>query len=177
MGTAVTERDGTAPAVADSLTNGMVSADSAASEIEPQRFHGSRPAGKPTGSGWTVTRRGLSGAVAVAVVLAGAGCSADEVTPSQPRTRATPLVFTPHPTAATPTRSFGAGSYVVGSDVEPGRYSAGAGITGCQWIQRDRTGEVLDRDGVDRPTPVLTLATAGSQLVVAGDLCRFELLP
>lgn len=111
----------------------------------------------------------------VSLLLAGCSIGADDPTPGRPTE--TPLVFVPHPPAATPARSFTAGSYIVGQDVELGRYSAGADVSGCQWLQRDSAGTVLDRSGDARPTQILTLSTRDSELVVTGAGCMFVRMP
>jgi hypothetical protein len=106
-----------------------------------------------------------------AVLLAGCSDGTDRSSPTPPTE--TPLVFVSHTPAASPARSFTAGSYVVGQDIELGRYSAGTDVSGCQWLQRDNAGMEIDRSGADRPTQVLTLTTRGSELVVAGAGCTF----
>ncbi len=89
-----------------------------------------------------------------------------------------PLVFETHTPATTPASTIGAGSYVVGQDVELGRYSAGDDVVAqCRWLQTDDEGNLLDADDANRPTQVLTLSSEGTKLVVAGDDCVFTRLP
>jgi hypothetical protein len=109
--------------------------------------------------------------VLITVLLAGCSDGSDRSTPSRPTNA--PMIFVSHTPAASPARSFTAGSYIVGRDIELGRYSAGADVSECQWLQRDSAGTVVDRSGADRPTQVLTLSTRGSELVVTGAGCTF----
>lgn len=129
--------------------------------------------------------KGVGSAVGIAVgiaVVAGlllGGCSSSERSGQiEPSPVAPDLVFQEHTPASTPATSFGAGSYVVGQAVQPGRYSAGEGTAEqCRWRQSDSDGGALDASGAGRPTQVLTLITEGSRLVVAGEQCRFGRLP
>ncbi|WP_430791754.1 hypothetical protein [Actinoplanes sp. G11-F43] len=113
----------------------------------------------------------IVGAAALTVALLSA-CTSAAGEPETPE-----LEFVAPVPAATPAESFGAGSYVVGRDVALGRYSAGDAVASCRWIQRDGSGAVLDRDGVDRPTQVLTLSAPDTELVVDGPGCTFARLP
>ncbi|GAB3257374.1 hypothetical protein [Kineosporia babensis] len=125
----------------------------------------------------------VSGVVVAGLVLAGvmvargSGTSADEVAGTVERPA---LVFHEPTPAATAATSFGAGSYIVGRDIELGRYSGGLDrevIANCFWKQTDAEGGDLDNDGKDRPNQVLSLMTEGSHLVVAGENCTFSRLP
>ncbi|GAA1645675.1 hypothetical protein [Actinoplanes couchii] len=110
-------------------------------------------------------------------VLMVSGCTAEPESPAGAPASEAPLVFvTPSP-AASPAQSFGPGSYLVGRDVELGRYSAGDTVTRCRWLQRDSAGTFLDGNAADRPTQVLTLSAEDSELVVAGDGCSFTRMP
>jgi hypothetical protein len=125
--------------------------------------------------GWRLSCTGVAAGLLAVITLAGCGSGSEGPDPVKPT--ATPLVFVSHTPAATPARSFTAGSYLVGQDVELGRYSTGAGGGGCRWLQRDSSGAVIDQSGPDRPTQVLTLLTRGSELVVDGAGCTFERMP
>lgn len=120
-------------------------------------------------------RRNAVGAVLACLLLASCSAGADGPAPTGPTDP--PPVFVPHTPAASPAHSFTAGSYIVGQDVELGRYSADANAGTCRWLQRDSSGALLDRSGEDRPTQVLTLSARGSELVVAGAGCSFARLP
>ncbi len=123
-------------------------------------------------------RSSAVGLAAVAGLLLGGCSSSGRSGRIEPSPVSPDLVFEEHPPAATPATSFGAGSYVVGQDVRPGRYSAGEDAAEqCRWRQSDSEGGALDASGADRPTQVLTLITEDSRLVVAGEQCRFRRLP
>ncbi|MCE0540221.1 hypothetical protein LWF15_32480 [Kineosporia rhizophila] len=116
----------------------------------------------------------------VAGVVATRGGSAANADDLPTRTVRPSLVFQEPTPAATAATSFGAGSYVVGRDIELGRYSGGLDrevIANCFWQQTDTEGAELDNDGKDRPNQVLTLLTEGTRLVVAGENCTFDRLP
>lgn len=119
----------------------------------------------------------IAGAAALLAAMLLSGCSAGSDRPAPHETTADPLVYLSHSPATTPARTFAAGSYLVGQDIELGRYSAGADVGRCSWVQRDSAGKLLDRSGDGRPTQILTLSARGTQLVVAGAGCTFVRLP
>lgn len=127
-----------------------------------------------------VGRTAAGASATVLVCLSLAGCTAGSSGGGAVAPTEAPLVFESHAPAKTPATAFGEGSYVVGQDIEPGRYSGGTDaevIADCRWQQNDAEGARLDGSGADRPTQVLTLRTDGSQLVVAGAKCEFVRLP
>lgn len=86
------------------------------------------------------------------------------------KTRTATVTYTPPPPA-----TFGNGTYVVGEDIQPGRYKADAGSSYCAWIRAsDQSGsDIIDLgNSTGGPLSVVIEASDGS-FVVQGD-CEFH---
>jgi len=102
-------------------------------------------------------------AAGIAVVLTGCGspshtATTTTVTSTLPITQTVTVTYTPPPPPGPKTAIETNGTYVVGSDIEPGTYRTSGG-TGCYWARLKSldTGDVIDNNVSDGPQVVRIL--------------------
>ena len=86
------------------------------------------------------------------------------------RTRTVRVTYTPPPPA-----SFGDGTYVVGTDIQPGTYHADGGQGYCAWIRAsDKSGSnIIDLGNTTNGPLTVVVQPSDGSLVIQGD-CQFH---